>query len=133
MIKYSDVTTNPELQEAATAYEQAFGGRFVGDEPGPGLVYLDANGTAYGPPDGYTKEDLLTALEGGKDTLPSIWTNLDELDIDPDILYLPDDESIVLKSTVLFSYPNTAEPRRKPTGALPYRDWPDTRKADNRR
>lgn len=91
MIKYSDVTTNPELQEAATAYEQAFGGRFVGDEPGPGLVYLDANGTAngtaYGPPDGYTKEDLLTALEGGKDTLPSIWTNLDELDIDPDILY----------------------------------------------
>ena len=51
MIKYSDVTTNPELQEAATAYEQAFGGRFVGDEPGPGLVYLDANGTAYGPPD----------------------------------------------------------------------------------
>ena len=68
MIKYSDVTTNPELQEAATAYEQAFGGRFVGDEPGPGLVYLDANGTAYGPPDGYTKEDLLTALEGGKDT-----------------------------------------------------------------
>lgn len=49
MIKYSDVTTNPELQEAATAYEQAFGGRFVGDEPGPGLVYLDANGTAYGP------------------------------------------------------------------------------------
>jgi hypothetical protein len=87
MIKYSDVTTNPELQEAATAYEQAFGGRFVGDEPGPGLVYLDANGTAYGLPDGYTKEDLLTALEGGKDTLPSIWTNLDELDIDPDILY----------------------------------------------
>ena len=60
---------------------------FVGDEPGPGLVYLDANGTVYGPPDGYTKEDLLTALEGGKDTLPSIWTNLDELDIDPDILY----------------------------------------------
>ena len=47
MIKYSDVTTNPELQEAATAYEQAFGGRFVGDEPGPGLVYLDANGTAW--------------------------------------------------------------------------------------
>ena len=39
------------------------------------------------PPDGHTKEDLLTALEGGKDTLPSIWTNLDELDIDPDILY----------------------------------------------
>lgn len=91
MIKYSDVTTNQELQEAVTAYEQAFGGRFVGDEPGPGLVYLDANGTSYGPPDGYTKEDLLTALltalEGGKDTLPSIWTNLDELDIDPDILY----------------------------------------------
>ncbi len=49
MIKYSDVTTNQELQEAVTAYEQAFGGRFVGDEPGPGLVYLDANGTSYGP------------------------------------------------------------------------------------
>ena len=30
MIKYSDVTTNQELQEAVTAYEQAFGGRFVG-------------------------------------------------------------------------------------------------------
>ena len=59
----------------------------MGDEPGPGLVYLDANGTAYGPPDDYTKEDLLTALEGGKDILPSIWTNLDGLDIDPDILY----------------------------------------------
>ena len=59
MIKYSDVTTNQELQEAVTAYEQAFGGRFVGDEPGPGLVYLDANGTSYGPPDGYTKEDRL--------------------------------------------------------------------------
>lgn len=87
MIKYSDVTTNQELQEAVTAYEQAFGGRFVGDEPGPGLVYLDANGTSYGPPDGYTKEDLLTALEGGKDILPSIWTNLDGLDIDPDVLY----------------------------------------------
>ena len=70
MIKYSDVTTNQELQEAVTAYEQAFGGRFVGDEPGPGLVYLDANGTSYGPPDGYTKEDLLTALEGGKDSSP---------------------------------------------------------------
>ena len=78
MIKYSDVTTNQELQEAVTAYEQAFGGRFVGDEPGPGLVYLDANGTSYGPPHGYTKEDLL---------LRSIWTNLDGLDIDPDILY----------------------------------------------
>lgn len=26
----------------------------------------------------------------------------------------------MLKSTVLFSYSNTAEPRRKPTGALPY-------------
>ena len=87
MIKYSDVTDDRRLREAATAYEQAFGGRFVGDEPGPGLVYLDANGTAYGPPDGYTKEDLLTALEGGKDILPSIWTNLDGLDIDPDILY----------------------------------------------
>lgn len=87
MIKYSDVITDRELQEATAAYEQAYGGRFVGDEPGPGLVYLDANGTAYGPPDGHTKEDLLTALEVGKDTLPSIWTNLDELDIDPDILY----------------------------------------------
>ena len=87
MIKYSDVTAGQELHEAASAYEQAHGGRFVGEEPGPGLVYLDANGTAYGPPDGYTKEDLLTALEGGKDILPSIWTNLDELDIDPDILY----------------------------------------------
>ena len=52
-----------------------------------GAGFQFANGTAYGPPDGYTKEDLLTALEGGKDTLPSIWTNLDELDIDPDILY----------------------------------------------
>ena len=50
-------------------------------------MYLDANGTSYDPPDGYTKEDLLTALEGGKDILPSIWTNLDGLDIDPDILY----------------------------------------------
>ena len=53
----------------------------MGDEPGPGLVYLDANGTSYGPPDGYTKEDLLTALESGKDILPSIWTNLDGLDM----------------------------------------------------
>ena len=87
MIKYSDVTTNPELQEAVTAYEQAFGGRFVGDEPGPGLVYLDANGTSYGPPDGYTKEDLHRDLESGKDVLLSTWTNLDELDVDPDILY----------------------------------------------
>ena len=87
MIKYSDVTDDRRLREAATAYEQAFGGRFVGDEPGPGLVYLDANGTSYGPPDGYTKEDLLTALEGGKDILPSIWINLEELDIDSGILY----------------------------------------------
>lgn len=87
MIKYSDLIADPAVQKAATAYERAHGGRFVGDEPGPGLVYLDTDGTAYGPPDGYTKEDLLTALEGGKDVLPAAWTNLDELDVDPDILY----------------------------------------------
>lgn len=66
MIKYSDVTTNPELQEAATAYEQAFGGRFVGDEPAPAWCIWIANGAGLRPPDGYTKESLLTALEGGK-------------------------------------------------------------------
>lgn len=87
MIKYSDVTVGQELHEAASAYEQAHGGRFVGEEPGPGLVYLDADGTAYKPPDGYTKEDLHRDLESGKDVLPSTWTNLDELDVDPDILY----------------------------------------------
>ena len=30
MIKYSDVTTNQELQEAVTAYEQAFGAALWG-------------------------------------------------------------------------------------------------------
>lgn len=87
MIKYSDVMEDKGLHEAASAYEQAHGGRFVCEEPGPGLVYLDADGTAYGPPDDYTKEDLLKALEGVEDVLPGIWTNLEELDVDPDILY----------------------------------------------
>lgn len=87
MIKYSDLIADPKAQEAATAYERAHGGRFVGEEPGPGLVYLDADGTTYGPPDGYTKEDFLTALEEGKDAIPAVWTNLDELGVDPDILY----------------------------------------------
>ncbi len=87
MIKYSDVTADQKLHDAASAYEQAYGGRFVSDEPGPGLVYLDAEGTAYGPPDNYTKEDLLKDLGGGKDVLPFVWTNLEELDMDPDILY----------------------------------------------
>lgn len=87
MIGYSDLVSDQKVQEAAAAYERAFGGRFVGDEPGPGLVYLDTDGTAYGPPDGYTKEDLLTALESGEDVIPQAWTNLGELDIDPDILY----------------------------------------------
>lgn len=87
MIKYSDIIAGQELHNAASAYERAYGGRFVGDEPGPGLVYLDAEGTAYGPPDNYTKEDLLKDLEGRKDVLPSVWTNLEELDMDPDILY----------------------------------------------
>ena len=81
-----------------------------GDEPGPGLVYLDANGTSYGPPDGYTKEDLLTALEGSKDILPlsgPIWmgwilTQTSFTDLD--------DKSIVLKSTVLFSYSKYRRP-----------------------
>ncbi len=87
MIQYADVTAGQELHDAAVAYEQAYGGRFVGDEPGPGLVYLDADGMAYGPPDEYTKEELLKVLKGGKDLLPSVWINLENLDVDPDILY----------------------------------------------
>ena len=43
MIKYSDVTTNQELQEAVTAYEQAFGGRSGGGQGHPPL-YLDQFG-----------------------------------------------------------------------------------------
>lgn len=53
----------------------------------PAWCIWTPTGPPTAPPDGYTKEDLLTALEGGKDILPSIWTNLDGLDIDPDILY----------------------------------------------
>lgn len=87
MIVYSEVIGDKRLNEAASTYEQAFGGRFVCEEPGYGLVYQDVNGIAYEPPNDYTKEDLLTALESGKDAIPQTWTNLDELDIDPDILY----------------------------------------------
>ena len=32
MIQYADVTAGQELHDAAVAYEQAYGGRFVGDE-----------------------------------------------------------------------------------------------------
>lgn len=74
-----------ELQEAATAYAEKNGGHFFWGEPGGGFVY-ELEEDAFSPPADATADQVLKDLQSGK-PLPELWTKLDELDIDPDILY----------------------------------------------
>lgn len=91
---YPEFLKNKELQEAAAAYEARFGGRFVCSEPGDDLIYLDANGDAYGQLDDYyTEEKLLQVFQNSlerqrpRDNIRTLWVKLDDEDFDPEILY----------------------------------------------
>lgn len=84
---YLDFLKNKELQEAAAAYMARYGGRFVCEEPGTRLVYLDAEGNAYAGES--TAKELIALLksETVEDPLAAAWTNLEDEDVDPEILY----------------------------------------------
>lgn len=83
---YPEFIANAKLQEAVAAYTAKTGGRFVCEEPGIELVYLDADGEAYSPPSNYTADALLTVLESEADIRTS-WLKLEDEEPDPDILY----------------------------------------------
>lgn len=91
---YSEFMANKELQEAAAVYTEKLGGRFVCEEPGDALVYLDANGDAYGQIDDYyTAERLLSVLKKSvertkpRDNIRTLWCKLEDEEPDPDVLY----------------------------------------------
>lgn len=74
-----------ELQNAADAYAEKNGGHFFWEEPSGGFVY-ELEEDAFSPPADATADQVLKDLQSGK-PLPELWTKMDELDIDPDILY----------------------------------------------
>ena len=86
---YVDYVNSGPAQKAAKKYADAFGGRFMGEEPGDRLVYETQDGeTAYVPPDGETLETMLQVLlesvEKGMPLIPTCWP---ELEYDPELVY----------------------------------------------
>lgn len=83
-MNYSVFLRSKHMQAAADAYREKFGGRFVGEEPGGGLVYLLEDGeSAYVPPENAAEEKILQDLQSGK-TLSELWP---ELVYDPNLVY----------------------------------------------
>ena len=84
-MSFSDFLGNKELQKAADAFVDRFGGRFCGEEPGDRLVYETEGGVvAYTPPDGITPEKMLQTLEESVKQEKSLLTLWPELEYDPE-------------------------------------------------
>lgn len=92
---YPEFMASKAHQKAAAAYTAALGGRFVCEEPGDRLVYVDAEGTAYVGEGHWSAESgkLLSVLRESvdrqrpKDNLRRFWSKLEDEPLDPDILY----------------------------------------------
>ena len=92
---YTEFMASLEHQKAAAAYVEALGGRFVCEEPGDRLVYVDAEGTAYVGEDHWSGESgkLLSVLRESvdrqrpRDNLRRFWSKLEDEPLDPDTLY----------------------------------------------
>lgn len=92
---YPEFMASKGHREAAAAYEAALGGRFVCEEPGDRLVYVDAEGIAYVGDDHWSAESgkLLSVLRESvdrqrpRDNLRRFWSKLEDEPLDPDALY----------------------------------------------
>lgn len=81
---YLEFLNSKTHQEAAAAYVARYGGRFVCEEPGDRLVYLDAEGDAYA---GETSAPELLTLLRDKEPITRFWSRVDDEPVNPDILY----------------------------------------------
>lgn len=62
-MNYADFLNSEAIQKAASDFVAAFGGCFVGEEPGDRLVYETKDADAYTPPEDTTAEKVLQMLE----------------------------------------------------------------------